>query len=251
MDASATGAFVGLTLRHTQAHMTRAVLEGVAYAFRDCLHTLETVGPVPSEFVIGGGGSQGALWTQILASVLGVTLRSVEGAEHTATGAALLAGVGTGVYADLDDAITRAVRYGAITPPDEAARASYDTGYRSKHTGWGKPRWFDGYFVQSLVVWTPPRKWQSELEQAYRMARRRPRRARTTRATASATPKRPKAPSTKTSWTAPGSVEERLRRDRERIDKLIRPPKLDLPGPSLPKIPGMPGSNPTPPEKRE
>ncbi|RPJ01088.1 MAG: xylulokinase, partial [Chloroflexi bacterium] len=72
MDPDASGSFTGLTIRHGRAHMTRAILEGVAYAFRDCLNTLQAIGPTPDRFLIGGGGAQGDLWRQILASVLGV-----------------------------------------------------------------------------------------------------------------------------------------------------------------------------------
>jgi xylulokinase len=126
MDPTATGAFVGLTRQHTQAHLTRAVLEGVAFAFRDCLDTLRTVGPVPDQFVIGGGGAQGSLWRQIMASALGVSLQTLAGAEHTATGAALLAGVGAGVYADVVEAVARCVRYGEIEEPKADEQAVYD-----------------------------------------------------------------------------------------------------------------------------
>jgi xylulokinase len=126
MDPDVTAAFVGLTRQHTQAHITRAVLEGVAYAFRDCLETLRAVGPVPDQFVIGGGGAQGTLWRRIMGAVLGVSLQTLEGAEHTAVGAALLAGVGAGVFADLPDAVARCVRYGAIEDPDADVRAVYD-----------------------------------------------------------------------------------------------------------------------------
>jgi len=127
MDPNATGAFVGLTLRHTQAHMTRAVLEGVAFAFCDCLLTLREAGPVPDHFLIGGGGAQGTLWRHILANVLGVSLQTVEGTEHTATGAAILAGLGTRVFFDLSQAVASAVRYGAIEQPVAAKQALYAT----------------------------------------------------------------------------------------------------------------------------
>ncbi len=125
MDPTATGAFTGLTTQHTQAHLTRAVLEGVAFAFRDCLDVLRALGPVPDRFVIGGGGSRGPLWRAILASVLGVTLQTVAGSEHTARGAALLAGIGTGVFRDAADAAAHVVRYETIDKPDSADHAQY------------------------------------------------------------------------------------------------------------------------------
>lgn len=129
MDPHATGAFVGLTQSHTRAHLTRAVLEGVAYAFHDCLMTLRATGPVPSQFVIGGGGAQGPLWRCILASVLGVTLQTLDGAEHTATGAALLAGASAGVFADIQAAIECGVHYGPLEEPNPADQPNYEAAY--------------------------------------------------------------------------------------------------------------------------
>jgi len=125
MNPNATGAFVGLTLRHSQAHMTRAVLEGVAFAFKDCLLTLREAGPVPDHFLVGGGGAQGGLWRQILSSTLGVSLQTVEGTEHTATGAAMLAGLGARVFYDLAQAVASVVHYGATETPDPADQALY------------------------------------------------------------------------------------------------------------------------------
>ncbi len=125
MDPQAAGAFVGLTTRHTQAHLTRAVLEGVAFAFRDCLQILQATGPVPDHFLIGGGGSQSELWRRIMADVLGVSLQTIEGAEHTAIGAAMLAGLGTHTFYDLPQAVATSVRYGPTLMPDHAAHAAY------------------------------------------------------------------------------------------------------------------------------
>lgn len=129
MDPGASGAFLGLTLRHTQAHMTRAVLEGVAFAFCDCLNALRDAGPTPDHFLIGGGGSQGALWRAILAGALGVRLKTVEGREHTALGAAMLAGLGTHAFFDPAQAVARVVHHGPAEPPDPALQAVYAERY--------------------------------------------------------------------------------------------------------------------------
>jgi xylulokinase len=125
MNPDATGAFIGLSVRHSQAHLTRAVLEGVAYAFRDCLFTLHEIGPVPDHFLIGGGGSQGPLWRRIIANVLGVSLQTVEGREHTAIGAALLAGLGAHVFHDLAQAVAHCVHYGPVERPNPDEHDAY------------------------------------------------------------------------------------------------------------------------------
>jgi xylulokinase len=125
MDPGASGAFVGLTTRHTQGHLTRAVLEGVAYALRDCLLMLQAVGPTPDHFLIGGGGSQSEVWRQVMASMLGVMLQTVSGAEHTALGAALLAGLGAGMFYDLAQATALTVHYSPPEAPDPGDQAVY------------------------------------------------------------------------------------------------------------------------------
>ncbi len=129
MNPAASGAFIGLTLSHTPAHLTRAVLEGVAHAFRDCLQTLNALGPTPRHFVIGGGGARGRLWRQITADVLGCSVQRIEGEEHTAAGAALLAGIGVGLFADADEATTRFTRYGPVEYPNPAAHQVYDAAH--------------------------------------------------------------------------------------------------------------------------
>jgi xylulokinase len=126
MDPDATGAFIGLTQRHTTRHMTRAVLEGVAFALRDCLLTLQSVGPTPDHFLIGGGGSQGPLWRQIITNVLGVSLQTVTGREHTAIGAAILAGLSAKVFYDLPQAVAVIVDYGPTESPDPVEQAVYE-----------------------------------------------------------------------------------------------------------------------------
>ena len=126
-DPLATGAFVGLTSGHTRGHMTRAVLEGVAYGLYDNLQLLRSVGlTLPDELRISGGGARSALWRQILADVLGVELKVVRITEGAALGAALLAGVGAEFWPDARAACQAAVRmHSAIQPgPHSAAYAA-------------------------------------------------------------------------------------------------------------------------------
>lgn len=104
-DPLAQGAFVGLTPRHTRGHMTRAVLEGVAYGLRDNFRLLQSAGlPLPNEVRISGGGAKSGLWRQIIANVLGTELTLVEVTEGAAMGAAILAGVGSGFWDSVESA---------------------------------------------------------------------------------------------------------------------------------------------------
>ena len=124
----AQGAFVGLTLRHGRAHATRAVLEGVAFGLRDNLELLRASGvAAPDDVRVAGGGAVSPLWRQILADTLGVPLSPVQSPEAAASGAALLAGVGAGVWEDVATAAAETVVVGEPTRPgDTDYGASYE-----------------------------------------------------------------------------------------------------------------------------
>ncbi len=125
-DPRATGAFVGLTPGHTRAHMTRAVLEGVAMGLRDNLNLLLEAGlPLPREVRISGGGAQSPLWRQILADVLQLELRAVSVAEGAALGAALLAGVAAAHWPSAEAACADVITTHAAAQPGPGA-AVYD-----------------------------------------------------------------------------------------------------------------------------
>ena len=123
-DPLARGAFVGLTVRHTQAHLTRAILEGVAFGLRDSFELMQSVGLAEIRQVrISGGGARSALWRQILADVLNVELVTVNTTEGAAYGAALLAATGAGVYPDVDTACAATIRLTGRTVPGPASVA--------------------------------------------------------------------------------------------------------------------------------
>ncbi|MCS7178793.1 MAG: xylulokinase [Anaerolineae bacterium] len=126
-DPLARGAFVGLTVRHTQAHMTRAVLEGVAFGLRDSFELMKTVGLAEiTQVRASGGGARSPLWRQILADVLGVELVTVNTTEGAAYGAALLAATGAGAFRSVAEACSAVIRITGSTAPGPAAE-----GYQS------------------------------------------------------------------------------------------------------------------------
>ncbi len=125
-DPLARGAWIGLTLRHTRGHLTRAVLEGVAYGLKDGFGLIRGAGLGEVRQVrVSGGGAKSALWRQILASVLEAELVTVNTTEGAAYGAALLAGVGAGAWPDVPSACKAAVRVTGSTRPDPAQTAVY------------------------------------------------------------------------------------------------------------------------------
>src|SRR5687767_13809735 len=110
-NGAARGVFYGLTLAHTRAHMTRALLEGSAYALRDILKAMRDAGLEVRRLTIVGGGAKGPLWRQIKADVTGLPVRVPTSVETTATGAAILAAVGSGIQATVADAVGAFVAY--------------------------------------------------------------------------------------------------------------------------------------------
>ena len=129
-DPLARGAFVGLTVRHTQAHLTRAVLEGVAFGLRDSFELMKSAGLSAIRQVrVSGGGARSSLWRQILADVLGSELVTVNTTEGAAYGAALLAGVGVGLWPDGETACRETVRVTGSTTPNAGAVAVYEQVY--------------------------------------------------------------------------------------------------------------------------
>lgn len=125
LDAAARGAFFGLHLRHTSAHLARAVMEGVVFSLRDCLDLVEGL-PLPvTEIRATGGGARSRLWRQLQADVFGLPIHRNQVEEGPAFGAALLAGVACGVF-DTVDQTSRVVRVDPeVEVPDPAAHELY------------------------------------------------------------------------------------------------------------------------------
>jgi xylulokinase len=109
-DPDARGAFTGLSLRHDRGALARAVLEGVAFGLRDSLELLRELGVDATVGRVSGGGARSELWLRIVASVLQLPLERTAIEEGSAYGAALLAGVRAGTFADAADAVARCVR---------------------------------------------------------------------------------------------------------------------------------------------
>ncbi len=122
-DPLARGAFVGLTVRHRRAHLTRAVLEGVAFGIKDSFTLIQNAGLGDIEQVrISGGGAKSPIWRQIIADVLGVELVTVNTTEGAAYGAALLAGVGAGAFDSVPAACEAAIQITGRTTPSKASQ---------------------------------------------------------------------------------------------------------------------------------
>jgi xylulokinase len=134
LDPHARGAFVGLTLRHGRGHMTRAVMEGVAFSLRDGLEIMRGLGTPDDDLRAVGGGARSPLWMRLQADVYGRPIRRTVIDEGPAYGAALLAGVAAGVFADVEEASARVRLRDEVTEPDAERARRYDELYAT-YTG--------------------------------------------------------------------------------------------------------------------
>lgn len=128
-DAAARGAFTGLSLAHSRAHLTRAVLEGITFALRDSLAILQELGRAPSEMLLTGGGAQSPLVRRLQAEIFGLPVVTVNREEGPAYGAALLAAVGVGQYPDLASAAAATLTRSAAELPAPGTHARYEEAY--------------------------------------------------------------------------------------------------------------------------
>ncbi len=132
-DTLARGAFVGMSMTTTRKDMTRAVLEGVAFAIRDSVEIARSLGIDPSSSTVCGGGAKSRLWLRMLADVLGMDLDLPATEQGPGFGGAILASVAAGVYPSVDAACEQIVSVRDTVHPDPAAVAAYDARYQVWH----------------------------------------------------------------------------------------------------------------------
>jgi xylulokinase len=129
LDAYARGGWIGLTASHNRRHLVRSVLEGVAFSLKDCFAIIREQGLELEQLRATGGGAKSLVWRQILADVLGVELVTTTAQEGPAFGAALLAGVASGVYASVQQACDATVRVVEHTEPRPELESVYARAY--------------------------------------------------------------------------------------------------------------------------
>jgi xylulokinase len=126
VDGQSLGVFTGLTPRATRGHMLRAIIEGLDYQFLDTVLALENVLGAKLERVVAVGGAiRNTFWMQNKADVVGRPIETPQVEEATPLGAALLAGMGVGLYRDAEDACQQVYRVGATYEPDPQRAAQY------------------------------------------------------------------------------------------------------------------------------
>ena len=128
-DASAKGSFIGLSLNHGKNHMTRSVMEGVAYALRDSFELLKEMGIGCEKIRVSGGGAKSQVWKQIFADVLNKDIITINTAEGPALGAAILASVGSGEYSSVEEACQNIIKEVEVTKPLLENIETYEKSY--------------------------------------------------------------------------------------------------------------------------
>ena len=129
-NPDARAMFIGMSMDTTRADMTQAVLEGVAFGIRDSFEVARSLGINIKKTKICGGGAKSPLWKKIMANVLGITVEVIESEEGPGYGGAILAAVGCGEYASVEEAADKLVKVVGTVEPDADLTAKYEEKYR-------------------------------------------------------------------------------------------------------------------------
>jgi xylulokinase len=130
LNPECRGVFFGLSAMHTKEDLIRAVMEGVSYSLKDCNDILIEMGIQVNEMMACGGGGKSPIWRQMLADMYGCEVKTVAAQEGPALGVAILAGVGAGLFASVEEACDRFVRTQEYCQPIPQNRAYYEKGQK-------------------------------------------------------------------------------------------------------------------------
>jgi xylulokinase len=129
LDSEVRGALIGLAASHGRGHIIRAILEGVAFSLKDSLTIFAEIGVPVNDIRLGGGGAISPLWRQIQADVYAQPVSKLAAEQGGAHGAAILAGVGAGLWPSVDEACSRFVHVALSVKPDAASSATLQKQY--------------------------------------------------------------------------------------------------------------------------
>ena len=125
-DPLARGGWIGLTQRHSLAHMTRAVMEGITFGLYDLLQIIRGLGMEIQSIYASGGASESELWRQMLADIFDAEIVTTNATQGAAFGAAMLAGIGARVFKDAAEAAEATIVITGSTEPDQQTHALYE-----------------------------------------------------------------------------------------------------------------------------
>lgn len=130
LDADCRGVFFGLSAVHTQAHLLRAVMEGVSYSLTDCKNILNEMGVEIKDMMACGGGGTSRVWRQMLADMYGCNVNTINTQQGPALGAAVLAGVGCGIFESVEKACKKYIKINSICKPINENSQTYMKYYK-------------------------------------------------------------------------------------------------------------------------
>jgi xylulokinase len=130
LDPNARGVFFGLSAKHEKQDMLRAVMEGVVYSLKDCLDIITGMGVDINEVRASGGGGRSRLWRQMQADAFGREITTINSSEGPALGVAILAGVGVGIYDNVEQACDTIIKVKTRQPADMSKNLAYSKYYR-------------------------------------------------------------------------------------------------------------------------
>jgi len=132
-DSYARGAFIGLSLRHTRAHMARSVMEGITMSLNDCLELGRLCGVSASRICFSGGGARSPYWQQMAADIFGISTARTRSDEGPAYGAAILANAGAGLHKSVEEACAAFIKVKDEAQPDKSKEGTYRKLYSLYH----------------------------------------------------------------------------------------------------------------------
>jgi len=130
-NGNAKGVYYGLTYDKTRAHMVRSMMEGVAYSLKHNIDTAKEVNAQVHVLSSVGGSSNSSVWTQMKSDMTGCTIEVPYSDYATTLGAAILAGVGVGLYQDFEEAVSKTVRIQRVHTPNPDTKECYEKGYKT------------------------------------------------------------------------------------------------------------------------
>jgi len=129
LDPYAKGVFFGISAKHGRNEMIRSVMEGVAYSLRDCLEIIKGMGVEVKQVRASGGGARSSLWRQMQADIFNTSISTINSNEGPALGAAILAGVGAGIYSNVPEACEAIIKLTNTQEPIEENVRVYNQYY--------------------------------------------------------------------------------------------------------------------------
>ena len=133
-NPDARGTFIGLTMDSTREDMTQAVLEGVAFGLRDSIEVARSLGIPLTKTRICGGGAKSPLWRKMITNIMNMEVERITSEEGPGLGGAMLAAVGCGEYASVEEAAKAIVKVLDVEKPDPELVAKYEKKYQQFKT---------------------------------------------------------------------------------------------------------------------